>query len=792
MRKKFISFLLGGNFAGNQDEISRQNRLAIRYFAIAGIPVALANAISQFIVRSLEALGTTDMLLICYFVLLFLADRFVIPKNCKRSTLLVYLLEAPVMIISILLGTVWDPTHQAVTFPMFMSIIPIFILDTPLRVMGVSLAWNALFMALVTTTKDPAFVGTDFIHAAEFYFVSVAVTCTVLRLRFEVMHNLDRATYHLEHDLITNTRNRLCLEAHADQYLNKDLILAVGNIDYLELVNDFYGTDAGDEVFGRFATICKDVFEERHVYRYESGGLLCITPGGTNKSAGMTSIDTCMRRMSDAQFHHVHIATTCSFGYVTGSPENPDQLAAMIQLATIYMRQAKRQGKGTIVGSAFSKEALHDGKVLSNTGMHARSYEVNQLTGLPTLPFFVARSEEMLHTVVDHSRPIMIGAFKIAEFRSFNDAHGYEEGDCLIRQLGQLLQEAFPNRQVCYVTGSRFVVMCYRDQIDQAMESIQEGLNAFLPRETPQVRAGFAEYRDGDSIIVLVDKARVARQHIKGQNGAAYRIYDRQLDEQLRLDKYLVNHLDQAIAEGWLQVYYQSIIRSSDGRLCNLEALSRWIDPTYGMLPPGRFISVLEREHLVYKLSLHVIRQVLADIKRMHQMGLPEISVSVNLSRTDFSACNMPNEINSLVSTSGLQPNVLNIEITESAFAESEEQLRSEVNQLHELGFAVWMDDFGSEYSTLNLLEDLHFDLVKLDMRFMRNFVSNGRNAVIVSSIINMCQELGMDTLAEGVEEEIQAELLREMGSGRLQGFLYSRPLPLDEVLDLARTNDWI
>jgi EAL domain-containing protein (putative c-di-GMP-specific phosphodiesterase class I) len=233
-----------------------------------------------------------------------------------------------------------------------------------------------------------------------------------------------------------------------------------------------------------------------------------------------------------------------------------------------------------------------------------------------------------------------------------------------------------------------------------------------------------------ESSISLLDKARVAERSIHDDANVLYKLYDEQLDADVKFREYIVSHVDEAIECGYLEVYYQPIIRTSTREICNEEALSRWNDPEHGMIAPFRFIPPLEESRQIYKLSLHVVKQALADMRALNERGLPIIPVSVNLSRTDFLACDMVTEIANLVEEAGFEPWVLSIEITESAFTESQELLDTEVKRFHERGFAVWMDDFGSEYSTLNLLEQLDFDLVKLDMRFMRNFTNSGRNAI--------------------------------------------------------------
>ena len=771
-----------GFYNTSHEEIDRQNRIAIRYFAYTGLPVAVANVVAQSIVQGVPAFTPQNLLLLGYFFLLLLIERFALPRYCKNATFLVYAFEAPVMIISILLGTIWDPTHQAITFPMFMSVIPIFILDKPQRVIGVSFAWSMLFVLFVSLFKDPLVQQSDYVHTAEFFFVSFAVTIIVLRLRFDVVHNLERANYHLGHDVLTDTQNRLSLEKQSDRYMGSPIFVAVGAIDHYELINDFYGSEASEGVLTSFAMTLKDIFGQENTYRISGNELLCICEGESDE-LGYERIQNCQQHMLESHFEPLHIDVTCSFGAVTAKPSNSTELISVIQLATIYAHESQRKGEGKYTYEPFDVKTLQNAIARSNTGMHANSYEINHLTGLPAMSYFVVHTAEVLNHVADSSRRPHIGFVNITQFRSYNEKYGYTKGDDLIVLLAHLLQDAFPNRHVAHITGSKFCIMCYLDEIGPGISSISDDISRFNPEEALAIRAGFAEYHEGDSINSLLDKARIARKYVEPHQKQRWRIYDEELDEQIKLSQFIVNHLDQAIEEDWLKVYYQPIVWCSNHKPCNLEALSRWIDPVHGMLSPAQFIPPLEKAGLIYKLSLHVIRQAFKDMRRMRDMGLPLVPISVNLSRKDFFARDMVEEVTTIADESGLPRNLICLEITESAVAHSMDMLRHEVDRFHERGFSVWMDDFGSEYSTLNILEELNFDLVKLDMNFMRHFTTSDRNAVIVSSVIEMCMRLGIETLMEGVEEMNQAELLQQMGNDKLQGFLFSRPLPFDELV---------
>ncbi|MBQ7370915.1 MAG: EAL domain-containing protein, partial [Blautia sp.] len=251
--------------------------------------------------------------------------------------------------------------------------------------------------------------------------------------------------------------------------------------------------------------------------------------------------------------------------------------------------------------------------------------------------------------------------------------------------------------------------------------------------------------------------------------------------------RYIINNLDRAIREHWIQVYYQPIVRAKSGMICDEEALSRWIDPIKGFLSPGEFIPILEGARLIYKLDLYVLDQILLKMQRQQQEGLYVVPQSLNLSRMDFDSCDIIAEICQRMDQAGISRDKLTIEITESVVGSDFEFIRKQIQKLQELGFKVWMDDFGSGYSSLDVLQDIHFDLIKFDMRFMHRFGEGDESRIILTELIHMAIALGIDTLAEGVETKEQADFLRETGCTRLQGFYYSKAISLEEILKRSR-----
>ena len=246
------------------------------------------------------------------------------------------------------------------------------------------------------------------------------------------------------------------------------------------------------------------------------------------------------------------------------------------------------------------------------------------------------------------------------------------------------------------------------------------------------------------------------------------------------LEQHVVNRIDEAIANDWIKVYYQPVIRTLTGELCGFESLARWIDPEYGFLSPAQFITSLEEAELIYKLDIFMIEKVCSDIHDRLAADLDMVPVSINFSRLDFLTCDMLEVLENTVNKYDIPRDYIHVEITESMMITDGDFMQGVIEGFREHGFAVWMDDFGSGYSSLNLLKDFNVDVIKLDMKFLSSM--NVKSKAIMKSLITMAKDIGIKTLAEGVETEEEVDFLKEIGCGRLQGYFYGKPMPLEDA----------
>lgn len=258
------------------------------------------------------------------------------------------------------------------------------------------------------------------------------------------------------------------------------------------------------------------------------------------------------------------------------------------------------------------------------------------------------------------------------------------------------------------------------------------------------------------------------------------------MDREIRND-YIISHLDEALEKGWIRPYFQPIIRTITGSVSVAETLARWQDPEYGMLMPADFMPVLEENGLVYKLDCFMLTEALRIQKQRMDDGLQVGTISVNFSRSDFDVMDIASFIQEQVEKYQVERELIWLEITESTLVKDKDRMISVVKNLRKSGFRVCMDDFGSGYSSLIFLNDYTLDVIKLDIGFLRSFSPVSKE--IMRSTVNMAKNLGIKTLAEGVEKEEHVKFLQEIGCDMMQGYYFSVPLPEKEMKGFIEQN---
>ncbi len=425
--------------------------------------------------------------------------------------------------------------------------------------------------------------------------------------------------------------------------------------------------------------------------------------------------------------------------------------------------------------------------------------DIDPLTNVLSMNGFRKRVEELLCAHPDI--PYLISYNNIRNFKFINDSLGREAGDDLLRFWSGKTMENLTEEEeaICRVTADRFAVFrriqneekMHQDEID----IIEPVRNYFVDRgmgTRVQVCSGIYVLTPEDYQTIDVDKmldfARLAEQRVRTTRKDGFEFYNPEEWKRGKQVADVCGHLPVAIREKELQVWYQPQVNYETGKIIGAEALCRWKHDKLGWLRPSEFIPILEDAGLIYDLDCYVWNAVCQDLQRWNQQG-DHRTVSVNLSRCDIrDDLNIPGQFFDLIKTYDLSPDQLRIEITESAFAENPELLIRMTVKLREFGFQVEMDDFGSGYSSLHMLKEVPVDRIKLDLDFLSGAGDPERGRIIVSHVIQLVQSLGMNLIAEGVENVSQANFLKSRGCVEMQGFYFYKPMSAGEYEELGKT----
>lgn len=407
------------------------------------------------------------------------------------------------------------------------------------------------------------------------------------------------------------------------------------------------------------------------------------------------------------------------------------------------------------------------------------------LTGLPGMTYFLDLADKKRKEILEKGESPAFLFLDLTGMKFFNQEHGFEAGDRLLKDLADLLVPEFGKDNVCRIGKDQFLVVTSERDLENRLNGLFIDWEEKAGLGNPSIRVGvYPDRFDNVNVNTACDRAKVARDEIRNSYLSGMKYFDTSMLLRAEMEQYIVTHIDRALKEKWIKVYYQAIVRSANGKVCDEEALSRWQDPERGLLPPDDFIPFLEESGLIYKLDLYVLDEILAKIGRMREAGLYIVPQSLNLSRADFDACDIVEEVRKRVDAAGLDHGLLSVEITESILGNDFDFIKAQIDRFRELGFQVWMDDFGSGYSSLDLLANVNVNLVKLDMRFMQHFDEGERGKIVLTELVKMAINLGIDTICEGVERKDQVEFLRDIGCAKMQGFYYTRPIPVKKILE--------
>ncbi len=429
-------------------------------------------------------------------------------------------------------------------------------------------------------------------------------------------------------------------------------------------------------------------------------------------------------------------------------------------------------------------ELFEDRRIIEST-------EREPLTGLFIKNYFYRYAEQYDQYHSDTEMDAV--ALDISHFHLINEMYGRDAGDGVLRHLGAFLKDVIErtNGLACRLEADKFLAYlpCGTENYEEMFLKINEHFNSYSDINV-RVRGGIYKSVDKElDIERRFDRAMQAVNQIKSDFTKSFSYYDITKHEREVYAERLISEFDTAIESRQFKVYYQPKynVQGDEPVLTSAEALVRWNHPELGMVSPGLFIPLFEKNGLIQKLDYHIWARVAEDVRGWKERFGRSVPVSVNVSRVDLYHHDLVTYLQKILAENSLSTKEMYLEITESAYTENSDQIVYVIDLLRNKGFEIEMDDFGTGYSSLNMLADIPVDILKLDMKFVQNLRTNQKQETLVRLIMDIAKYLKMRVVAEGVEEKSQVRFLKEVGCNIIQGYYFSKPLPEEEFAQLLQ-----
>lgn len=419
--------------------------------------------------------------------------------------------------------------------------------------------------------------------------------------------------------------------------------------------------------------------------------------------------------------------------------------------------------------------------------------EYDDVTGLLSHSAFARKVDRILAADPEGARrgDYAMLFFDVVRFKGINDKFGNSEGDRLLVYIANGVSSLLgQDEAVCRLISDQFAVFLHRrdEELEAFIKSYTKGMGSYdLDIEIVSNMGVYVTTGEDLSVDAMVDRAKLAQAAIKGSYTNKCSYYSEEMRSAMLGEQEITGMANTALAERQFVVYYQPQYDHSTGELIGAEALVRWQHPERGIVSPGLFIPLFEKNGFITRLDFFVFDQVCRFQRRCMDEGIKPVPISVNLTRCDIYQPDFIDILEGCRMRSNVPVELLRIEITETAVVGDNQQASRIIEQLHEKGYVVEMDDFGSGYSSLNVLKDIALDILKLDMRFLTEAMATSRSGTILSAIVRMAKWLKLTVIAEGVENLQQADYLRSIGCNYVQGFMYARPMPEEKFITVLK-----
>lgn len=418
------------------------------------------------------------------------------------------------------------------------------------------------------------------------------------------------------------------------------------------------------------------------------------------------------------------------------------------------------------------------------------------LTGVLTFDSFTA---EALRLTANDPDDVFIAVVSLAEFRRINEKHGFEMGNSILIAMAEIFGSCLKEGELlCRSTASRFIIM-FKEQdsnemfvrLSSILGSIQKQIFDRFKIQVYLVSGVCSPSDEEVNVMGALDRAVIAKNTVSDRsfyNRNHIVFYNGALSEQLKERRHIEANMMSALENNEFKVYYQPKVSIHTGKVVGAEALVRWIRPDGEMISPGKFIPIFEQNGFITDMDFAIYKNAVTDIARWLENGIEVPLISLNVSRYHLGDDNFIEKLNTLVDSHNVPHEYIELEITESLLTENLDKLVETVTKLKDKGFRISVDDFGSGYSSLNLITQLPFDTLKIDGAFFLKNELTERNKKVITSVVTLAKSLNLETVSEGVETDTQVDFLKDLGCDIIQGFFYYKPMPSEDFGNLLAT----
>ena len=428
--------------------------------------------------------------------------------------------------------------------------------------------------------------------------------------------------------------------------------------------------------------------------------------------------------------------------------------------------------------------------------VHRLAY-FDPLTGLPNRSQMLERLDKMIVTARKNHTFVAVLFLDLDRFKPINDSMGHPAGDQVLKEVANRLQNCIKKQDlICRMSGDEFTIALADQKSSQAAidtsvvvgERILDSLQQPFLIEQRELfltgSIGVAIFpNDGETVTELLKNSDMAMYHAKDEGRNSVQFFDERMNKKAVELLEIENDLRYAIERNELELHYQPQFSVNGCEIQGVEALLRWHHPEKGSISPGYFIPIIEDTGLIIPIGEWVLRQACKDMAEWQKLGVPVKHIAVNVSTRQFKQLGFVELVQEIVQSTGIDPNTLELELTESILIDDLELTLEVLTRLRNMGVRMAIDDFGTGYSSLNYLKQFPVDTLKIDQSFIRNLPTNSDDAQITRTIISMAHNLGLGVIAEGVETKEQLEFLQKTQCEEVQGYLFSKPLPVKELI---------